>query len=183
MCSNGRSKKEIIKRICQAEVTFNKKRSLFTSIDFNTRKSLPTKNEHLEHFTLFRETWTNVREEMRRMEEFEMWWYSWTKKVGWTDKITNEEISERVFERKLIWKNIQKRQNELIGHILRHEGLLGLILEGMIDRKKSKRKTKITIHKSDNRRSRICSYQELKRKFGDYCWRYYICFSKLNAAH
>jgi hypothetical protein len=34
-----------------------------------------------------------------------------------------------------MWKNIQKRRNELIGRILRHDGLLLLILEDVIDGK------------------------------------------------
>ena len=58
-------------------------------------------------------------------------------KISWMDRITNEEVLERVSERKSIWKSIQKRRNELIGHILRHDALLLLISEGIINGKKS----------------------------------------------
>ena len=59
------------------------------------------------------------------------------KKISGMDRITNEEVLERVSERKSIWKSIQKRRNELIGHILRHDALLLLISEGIINGKKS----------------------------------------------
>lgn len=54
------------------------------------------------------------------------------KKISWTEKITNKEVLERVSESKSIRKSIQKRGNKLIGHILRHNGLQLLILEGII---------------------------------------------------
>lgn len=66
---------------------------------------------------------------MRRNEAFEMWCYKRMEKISWTDRVINEKVLERVSERKSIWKNIHKIRNELIGHTLKHEGLLGLILE------------------------------------------------------
>lgn len=80
------------------------------------------------------ETWTIAREEVRRIEAFEMRCYRRMKKINWTDKVTNEEALERVSEMKSIWKSIQKIRNELIDHTLRHKGLLRLIL-GIIDEK------------------------------------------------
>jgi hypothetical protein len=81
------------------------------------------------------ETWTIAREEIRRIKTFEMWCYRRMKKIRWTDRITNEEVLERISKRKSMWKSIQKRRNELIGPILRYDGLLLLILEGIIDGK------------------------------------------------
>lgn len=57
------------------------------------------------------EIWTIEREEMRRIEVFEMWCYKRMKKISWTDGITNEEVLERVSERKSMWRSIQKRRN------------------------------------------------------------------------
>lgn len=39
------------------------------------------------------------------------------------DTITNKEVLERILEGKLLWKNIIRKQNEWIGHILKFEGL------------------------------------------------------------
>jgi len=67
---------------------------------------------------------------------FEIRCYRRMQKISWTDRMTNEEVLERVLERRSLWKSIKKRRKEWrIGHILRHGGLLGLILEGMVDGK------------------------------------------------
>jgi len=42
-------------------------------------------------------------------------------------------------EGKLLWKSIVKRRNECIGHIIRHERLLKLIIEESVEGKNHKR--------------------------------------------
>lgn len=166
--SDGRCKKEIIKRICQAKVAFNKKRNIFTSksIDLNIRKNLL--KTYIWSIMLYGcETWTIAREEMRRIEAFEMWCYRRMQKISWTDRITNEEVLEKVSERKSMWKSIQKRRNELIGHILRHDGLLLLILEGVIDGKNHRGRPRLQYISQIMEDQGCNSYQELKRKASD----------------
>jgi len=51
------------------------------------------------------------------------------KKISWTERITIEEVLGRILERRTPCKSIKKRRNEWIGHFLRHERLLGPILE------------------------------------------------------
>lgn len=110
------------------------------------------------------ETWTIAKEERRRIEAFEMWCYRRMKKIRWTDRITNEEVLEGVSEKKSIWKNIQKRRNELIGHILRHDGLLGLILEEIIDGKNHRGRPRLQYISQIIEDQGYNSCQELKRK-------------------
>lgn len=51
-------------------------------------------------------------------------------KLSWMDMATNVEVLETTSERKsLAWSSVEKRGNEWIGHISRHGGLLGLIIE------------------------------------------------------
>jgi len=38
-------------------------------------------------------------------------------------------------ERRTLWNSIEKRKNEWIGHVLRHGGLLGLIIEECVEGK------------------------------------------------
>lgn len=59
-------------------------------------------------------------------------------KISWRDRTTNEDVLERVLERRPLWKSMKKKQNEWIGHILRHCGSLGLILERIVDGKNYK---------------------------------------------
>lgn len=79
------------------------------------------------------ETWTTIRQEENKViEAFEMWWNRRMQKIRWTDRINNEKVLERVLERKSLWKSIEKKWNEWIGHIFRHGGLLEQILEGIV---------------------------------------------------
>lgn len=50
-------------------------------------------------------------------------------KISWMDRMTDKEVIERIPEGKLSWKNIVRRRNEWIGHLIRHEGLLKLVKE------------------------------------------------------
>ena len=59
-------------------------------------------------------------------------------KVSWVERITNEEILNRVQEERSIWNIIKKRRDRMIGHILRHGGLIQMIIERMVQGKRSK---------------------------------------------
>lgn len=66
-----------------------------------------------------------------------------------------------------MWKSIEKRRNELIGHILRHDGLVLLILEGIIDGKNHRGLPKLQFISQIMEDQGCDSYQELKRKTND----------------
>jgi hypothetical protein len=68
-------------------VTFNKKRNIFIlkRIDFNIKKNLL--KTYIWSIMLYGcETWTIAREEMRKIEAFEMWCYRRMQKISWTNK-------------------------------------------------------------------------------------------------
>ena len=44
------------------------------------------------------------------------------------DRITNEEVIGRIGERRTLWKSPRKRRGQMMGHTLRHGGLLRDIL-------------------------------------------------------
>jgi len=52
--------------------------------------------------------------------------------------ISNEEILERMSVRRTLWSSIKKRRNEWVGHVLRHGGLLELIIEGCVEGKNAR---------------------------------------------
>jgi len=58
--------------------------------------------------------------------------------ISWTDMITNEEVLVRISEKRVLWNSIKKRRNEWIGYVLRHDGSLGLIIEGCVEGKNYK---------------------------------------------
>ena len=54
------------------------------------------------------------------------------------DRITNEEVLERIGERRTLWKSLRKRRGQMMGHTLRHGGSLRDILEGKVRKKKGR---------------------------------------------
>jgi hypothetical protein len=56
-------------------------------------------------------------------------------KIKWTDYITNEEVLARMNCKRSLWYHIVRRRVTLVGHILRHEGLMKTVLEGRVEGK------------------------------------------------
>ena len=73
--------------------------------------------------------------EQKRIEAFEMWCYRRMLKMRWTDKVRNEEVLRRIGEERTMWKTLIRRRDRMIGHLLRHEGLTSLVLEGAAEGK------------------------------------------------
>ena len=53
-------------------------------------------------------------------------------KISWIDHVRNEEVSLRVNEQRNILREIRKRKDNWIGHILRRNCLLKQVIEGKI---------------------------------------------------
>ena len=58
-------------------------------------------------------------------------------KVPWTEHKTNEEILKMVETERKLMDTIRSRQKRWLGHILRHDSLLRIMLEGQIQGKKA----------------------------------------------
>ena len=64
-----------------------------------------------------------------------MWCYR--KMMNRMDRITNEEVLERIGERRTLWKSLRKRRAQMMGYTLRHRrGLNRDILEGEMRKKR-----------------------------------------------
>ena len=81
------------------------------------------------------ETWTINSLDKKRIEAFEMWCYRRMLKIRWVDRITNEEVLNRIGEKRNLWHNLTRRRDRLVGHVLRHQGLTNLVLEGCAEGK------------------------------------------------
>jgi len=57
-------------------------------------------------------------------------------KIKWTDSISNEEVLQRIDEKRQLINHLSERQAEWIGHVMRGDRLLIDILEGRIKGKK-----------------------------------------------
>ena len=54
-------------------------------------------------------------------------------KISWTDRVRNEEVSQRFKEERSVLYTIKSRKSDWIGHILRRNCLLQHVIQGKID--------------------------------------------------
>lgn len=163
--NDGRSSKEIISRIAQAKNAFYKKKNLFTAknISLDVRKQML--KTYVWSVALYgSESWTMGVRERKRLLAFETWCYRRIMKISWKEMITNEEVYRRVGERRCFLKYLKRRRNHLVGHILRHNGLLKLIIEGTVDGKNSRGRPRLEYMSQIMEDMSCGSYWELKRK-------------------
>ena len=57
-------------------------------------------------------------------------------KLSWTEQKTNEEVLQMVDTEREMMDTLRSRQKRWLGHILRHDSLLRITLEGRIQGKK-----------------------------------------------
>ena len=86
---------------------------------------------------------------------------SWKRleKIKWREKVTNEQILERIGEKRTLLNNILRRKANWIGHILRRNCLLHDAVEGQITEMKGvgRRRTQFLDYLGNRR-----GYWELK---------------------
>ena len=70
------------------------------------------------------ETWTLRKLKQKYLERFDMWCWRRMEKIKWSEKVTNEQVLERVGEKSTLLNNILHRKTNWIGHILRRNCLL-----------------------------------------------------------
>ncbi|VVC29256.1 Hypothetical protein CINCED_3A004138 [Cinara cedri] len=66
--------------------------------------------------------------------------------------------------RRTLWSSIKKRRNKLIGHALRHGGLLVLIIEGCVEGKNAWGRPRMEYMQQIIEDQGCTSYEETKRK-------------------
>jgi len=70
------------------------------------------------------ETWTLQKEDIRRLEAFEIWIWRRMMKVSWKEHRTIEEVLQLVETEREVMDTLRSRQKRWIGHILRHDRLI-----------------------------------------------------------
>ena len=76
------------------------------------------------------ETWTISRAMAKIIEAFEMWVYRRITRTSWKDKITNEVVLRKVKIQKRLMNEIMKRKTSFCGHLMRHDSIQKILLEG-----------------------------------------------------
>jgi hypothetical protein len=109
------------------------------------------------------ETWNVSTEEKKRLESFEMWCYRRILKIKWTDYITNEEVLARMNCKRSLWYYIVRKRVTMVGHILRHEGLMKTVLEGRVEGKNYRGRPRLEYIEQIIKEVGCKTYSEMKR--------------------
>jgi hypothetical protein len=64
------------------------------------------------------ENWTLLKVDRKYLESFEMWCWRRMEKISWTDRMRNEEVLQRVKEKRNILHTVKRRKGNWIGHIV-----------------------------------------------------------------
>jgi len=81
----------------------------------------------------------------QRLEAFEMWIWRRMERISWVEHRNNEEIPKMVDEKRSLIGIIRSRQRNWLGHIMRGDSLLRIIIEGRMGRKKKKVKPRMML--------------------------------------
>ena len=130
MTENGTCIEEVKTRIGMAKAAFNNRKELVTKGMKRDLKKRMVKTLVWPVALYGCETWTMKKEIVDRLNALEMWLWRRTEKVSWKDKKTNEEILATVGEERCFVSAIMKRKKNWIGHVVRGDSLLKLVMEG-----------------------------------------------------
>ena len=118
---DGRSEKEINRRIMIARTTFTNTRTLISCRGINLKTRLRTIECYIWP-TLFygAETWTIAKYLLSRLDASEMWIYRRVLKLSETEKITIEEVLRMMGTGREIVRQFKTRKLQHLGHLMRH---------------------------------------------------------------
>ena len=133
---DGRSEKEVRTRIALAKDAFMEHRMLLTKSLNQTLKKRLAKSLVWSVLLYGSEGWTLKKDDIRRLESFEMWVWRRMEKISWTERVTNEEVLRRVGEQRTLINTIWRRKARWTGHVIRSEGLLRTVIEGRAEGKR-----------------------------------------------
>src|SRR6266516_1410754 len=79
-------------------------------------------------------TW--LQDEINRLQAVEMWLWRGLEKIRCSDRISNDEVLTIVNEERCLIETMARRKKNWIEHVLREDGLLRDVLEGIMVGKK-----------------------------------------------
>ncbi|XP_023211077.1 uncharacterized protein LOC111613958 [Centruroides sculpturatus] len=139
--SDNRCKMEIKSRINKAKAAFYQIYHILTNRGLNIKLKIKILRTMIwSVLTYGCEAWTLTHEMMERINSFEMWCLRKMQRISWTEKITNEEVLDRLGLRRRLLINIQQRKVRYAGHLARGSGgqLLKTVIEGLVEGTRSR---------------------------------------------
>ena len=134
--TDAKCHREIRRRIAMGKEAFTKRAELLRGkLNRNLKKRM-IKTLIWSVALYGSETWTMRKEDIKKIEAFEMWLWRRMEKISWTEHRTNAEVLDRIGEERTMLKTIRERQKKWIGHTLRGDNLLKTVIEGKMEAKK-----------------------------------------------
>ena len=84
------------------------------------------------------ETWTVATTLEKRLEAFEMCSYRKMLKLSWPEKVKNEEVLQRMNEKRKLINILKDRKLKCFGDLIRLNNIYRTLLEGYIDGKRGR---------------------------------------------
>eukprot|EP00794_Sanderia_malayensis_P013668 gene13668-15098_t len=145
LTEDGRSQQEVRKRIATAKDAFNKHQTFLTGKSNKNLKKRLVKTLAWSVLLYGSETWTLKKDDIRRLESCEMWFWRRMEKINWRDHVRNEEVLRRVGEKRKLRDTIWKRKARWIGHTMRSEGMLRTVLEGRAEGRRGRGRRRLSM--------------------------------------
>jgi hypothetical protein len=145
LTEDGRSGKEVKKRIAMARDAFNKHQKLLTGKTNQNLKKRLIKTLVWSVLLYSSETWTLKRDDIKKLESCEMWFWRRMERISWRDHVRNEEVLRRVGENRNMIVTIWKKKARWIGHTIRSEGMLRTVMEGRAEGKRGRGRRRLTL--------------------------------------
>ena len=93
-----------------------------------------------------------------------MWFYRRMLKISWVEKVTNDEVLNRVQKERQLLQRIAHGQNKFLGHIIRKEAIEDLCLNGKVPGKKARGGQRLHFLKQKNANARTIIDRARQRK-------------------
>ena len=115
------------------------------------------------------ESWTWNKAMCRRVDTFEMWCYRRMLKISYKDRVTNNEVLQRVKEYLHFMTDMKKRKLTFVGHLMRgSSGEAHLyILEGKVNGTKGRGRPRLTWMDDVIEWTGLKTYENVKRTAED----------------
>ncbi|GFS06155.1 endonuclease-reverse transcriptase [Elysia marginata] len=93
------------------------------------------------------EAWSQKKDDDKRIEAAEMWFYRRILRVKWTDKRTNESVLKELKTERTLLNLINARKLKYVGHALRNHrtSLMKTVCEGRLDGRRRKGRPPISL--------------------------------------
>jgi hypothetical protein len=155
---------EIKKRIAMGKEAFNKRGELMRGKLKLELKKRMVKSLIWSVVLYGAETWTLAKEDIKRLEAFEIWIWRRILKIRWTEHKSNEEVLEEVQEKRTLMNTVRRMQTNWIGHVLRGNSLLRMVIEGRMIGKKAVGRPRLMMLDWMQDKQNKQGYKEIKEK-------------------